>query len=105
MTRGLERRFYATEFEVRTEGSHGLILEGYALKWGARSENLGGFRERVQQSATDRTIQEGDIRDLFNHDPSLILGRNRAGTLDISNDDTGTHYRISGDMRQSYVAD
>jgi hypothetical protein len=104
MRESRERRYTPTEFEVRTEGSN-LILEGYALKWDARSGNLGGFKERVAEGATTKTIQEGDIRALFNHDPSLILGRNKAGTLEVSNDSTGTHYRITGDTRQSYVQD
>lgn len=102
--RNFERRYLPTEFEVRTEGDS-LILEGYALKWDARSKNLGGFKERVAEGATTKTIQESDIRALFNHDPSLILGRNKAKTLEMSNDSTGTHYRINGDMRQSYVKD
>lgn len=99
-----ERRFFDSEFEVRTEGNK-LTLEGYALKWGVRSNNLGGFREEVAEGATSKTIKESDIRALFNHEPSLILGRNKAGTLDVSNDSTGTHYRVHGDMRQSYVQD
>lgn len=99
-----ERRFFATEFEVRSEGNS-LTLEGYALKWDARSKNLGGFKERVAEGATTKTIGESDIRALFNHDPNMILGRNKAGTLDLSVDSTGTHYRIQGDRRQSYVND
>lgn len=102
--RNYEQRYFDTQFEVRTEGNT-LILEGYALKWGARSKNLGGFKEVVAEGATNKTIQESDIRALFNHDPSLILGRNKSGTLEISNDSEGTHYRINGDMRQSYVKD
>lgn len=102
--RNYEQRYFDTEFEVRTEGN-ALILEGYALKWDARSKNLGGFKERVIEGATAKTIQESDIRALFNHEPNMILGRNKAGTLDLSNDTTGTHYRINGDMRQSYVKD
>lgn len=99
-----ERRYLASEFEVRTKGDT-LTLEGYALKWNTLSNNLGGFREQIAEGATNKTIKESDIRALFNHDPSLILGRNRSGTLEVSNDSTGTHYRINGDMRQSYVKD
>lgn len=102
--RDFERRLFDTEFEVRTEGNS-LILEGYALKWDARSKNLGGFKERVAEGATNKTIKESDIRALFNHDPSLILGRSKSGTLELSNDSTGTHYRTKGDIRQSYVKD
>jgi HK97 family phage prohead protease len=89
----LERRAVPTEFEVRSEGST-FAFYGYALKWGARSQNLGGFRELVAQGATSDSIQGDDIRALFNHDPNLILGRNRSGTLRLSEDSTGLHYEV-----------
>jgi HK97 family phage prohead protease len=105
-TSNFERRFLPTEFEVRAEGNT-LTIEGYALKWDARSGNLGGFKERVSEGATKKTIKESDIRALINHDPNLILGRSKAGkgTLELSNDETGTYYRVTGDIRQSYVQD
>jgi hypothetical protein len=99
-----ERRFLPSEFEVRTAGDK-LTIEGYALKWNVRSGNLGGFKERVAEGATNKTIKEGDIRALQNHDPNLILGRTKSGTLKLANDETGTHYEIDGDLRQSYVRD
>jgi hypothetical protein len=106
MRADIERRYHTTEFEHRTDGDT-LIITGYALKWESRSKNLGGFKERVAPGATTRTIAEGDIRALFNHDPNLILGRSRSrsGTLRLSNDDTGTLYEVTGDLRQTYVRD
>ncbi|MCG5459627.1 HK97 family phage prohead protease [Micromonospora sp. PSH03] len=99
-----ERRTVTTEFEYRSEGDS-LYITGYALKWDTRSKNLGGFKERVSESATKKTIQESDIRALFNHDPNLILGRNRSGTLRLTEDSTGLEYEVTGDLRQSYVRD
>lgn len=104
MTTRLERRVVPTEFEFRDEGASGFQFEGYALKWDRFSQNLGGFRERIRQGATDDTIREDDIRALFNHDRNLVLGRNVAGTLDLSTDDTGTYYRVKGG-NQSYARD
>lgn len=104
MKPGLERRFLATEFETRVAGDK-LTIEGYALKWNLPSQNLGGFREQVAEGATTKTIQEADIRGLINHDPNLILGRNRSGTMRLTEDSTGLLYEIQGDMRQSYVRD
>jgi uncharacterized protein len=89
----MERRAVPTEFEVRSEGST-FNFYGYALKWDARSQNLGGFRERVAQGATTDSITRDDIRALFNHDPNLILGRNRSNTLRLSEDSTGLHYEV-----------
>jgi HK97 family phage prohead protease len=89
----MERRAVPTEFEVRSEGGK-FNFYGYALKWDARSQNLGGFRERVAQGATAEAIDLDDIRALYNHDPNLILGRNRSGTLRLSEDSTGLHYDV-----------
>ncbi|MFD3464798.1 HK97 family phage prohead protease [Streptomyces sp. NPDC058682] len=89
----MERRAVPTEFEVRSEGGK-FNFYGYALKWDARSQNLGGFRERVAQGATSESIGRDDIRALFNHDPNLILGRNRSGTLRLSEDSDGLHYEV-----------
>ncbi|MFE0648554.1 HK97 family phage prohead protease [Streptomyces sp. NPDC059534] len=89
----IERRAVPTEFEVRSEGG-AFHFYGYALKWDARSSNLGGFRERVAEGATSESIRRDDIRALFNHDPNLILGRNRSGTLRLSEDSAGLHYEV-----------
>jgi HK97 family phage prohead protease len=89
----IERRAVPTEFEVRSEGNT-FNFYGYALKWDARSQNLGGFRERVQVGATAESIGRDDIRALFNHDPNLILGRNRSNTLRLSEDSEGLHYEV-----------
>jgi HK97 family phage prohead protease len=89
----MERRSVPTEFEVRSEGN-AFQFYGYALKWDTRSQNLGGFRERVAAGATADSIQQDDIRALFNHDPNLILGRNRSNTLRLSEDSTGLHYEV-----------
>jgi HK97 family phage prohead protease len=85
-----------TTFEVRSQGN-AITFEGYALKWMQRSQNLGGFREQVALGATNDSIGSDDIRALFNHDPNLILGRSAPGvsqTLELSNDETGTYYRV-----------
>src|SRR5581483_9839388 len=50
------------------------------------SEDLGGFRERILPGA----IQfDDDVRADFNHDPNCILGRTKAGTLNLSVDNHG----------------
>ncbi|MFC9231033.1 HK97 family phage prohead protease [Streptomyces decoyicus] len=89
----MERRAVPTEFEIRSQGG-AFNFYGYALKWDARSSNLGGFRERVAQGATSESIGRDDIRALFNHDPNLILGRNRSNTLRMTEDSTGLHYEV-----------
>ena len=73
-------------------------IDGYASVFDSWSEELGGnqpFRERVVKGAFEETIQNDDIRALFNHDPNYVLGRNKAGTLTLEEDDKGLHVRIS----------
>ena len=73
-------------------------IDGYASVFDSWSEELGGnqpFRERVIKGAFEETIQNDDIRALFNHDPNYVLGRNKAGTLTLEEDDKGLHVRIT----------
>jgi len=52
------------------------------------------FREMVAPGAFRDTIEVDDIRALFNHDPNYVLGRNRAGTLSLAEDEIGLASKI-----------
>ena len=72
-------------------------IEGHAAVFDSWSETLGGifpFKEKVRKGAFSQTIEKDDIRALFNHDPNYVLGRNKAGTLELKEDDTGLYVRI-----------
>ncbi len=88
----IERRMTTGEVEARASGSK-IYVEGYASVFEKRSANLGGFVEKVRNTAFTKTIQEADVRALWNHDPQYVLGRSRAGTLETSVDDNGLYYR------------
>ena len=76
--------------EVRVaRGDTGATVEWYPAVFDSLSEDLGGFRERINRRAFTKTVQESDVRALFNHDPNLILGRNKAGTLKLHVDHAG----------------
>lgn len=92
MQRELERRFVTAEF--RADSPDGAI-EGYAAVFNAQSEDLGGFREKIRPGAFAKTIAEADVRALFNHDANYVLGRNRAGTLELAEDDHGLLFRVT----------
>ena len=93
MGRPVERRITNGEIEIR-EHNGKAVIEGHAAVFNTLSQNLGGFVESIAPGAFKKTIQEADIRALFNHDESLVLGRNRSGTLDLAEDNTGLYYRI-----------
>jgi HK97 family phage prohead protease len=99
-----ERRFVSGHLEVRTEGDTARIT-GYASVFNRDSEVLGYFIERVAPGAFKKTIKEADVRALFNHDPSFVLGRTKSGTLKLSEDDTGLHYEVDANMRKQSVKD
>lgn len=101
----LERRLVDSAVEVRADHAGNKTVEGYAAVFNSRSQNLGGFVERVMPGSFTQTLaNKDDVRALVNHDPSLILGRSAAGTLDLSQDSTGLHYRITP-SNASYAKD
>lgn len=94
-----ERRSAPTEFQVRAKpdgtGGTRYVIEGHAAVFNRLSKNLGGFVEDVAPSAFDRTLGDNpDVRALINHEPNMILGRTRSGTLRVSKDNTGLPYEI-----------
>lgn len=64
-----------------------------------------GFAERIAPGAFDRAIREDDVYGLLNHDPDLILGRNKAGSLTLSVDGVGLNYEIQPAMTTSVARD
>ena len=77
---------------MSTEGTP--RIAGHAALFDTLSEDLGGFRERIRPGAFAASLAEDDVRALFNHDPNVILGRNRAGTLRLSEDAQGLRIEI-----------
>lgn len=85
-----DKEFRVFKCKVRTSktGDKRQIV-GYAAVFDKLSEDLGGFREVIKPGTFKKTIQEADVRALFNHDPNYVLGRNKAGTLKLEEDRKG----------------
>jgi uncharacterized protein len=82
-------RFDVPEFRVLREEGSLPKLRGHAALFNVEVD-FGYFREMVAPGAFKNSIESGDdVRALFNHDPNLILGRNKAGTLRLSEDEKG----------------
>jgi len=89
----MEKRIYTIETRVKEDENNKEIVEGYGSIFNSRSENLGGFYEYISPTAiTQETIDNSDVRALINHDESLILARQSAGTLNLSVDEKGLRY-------------
>lgn len=103
-TKTLERRVVLVgDFRVirATDGKDGPTkIGGHAAKFDVLSEDLGGFRERIAPGAFANTIKNGDVRALFNHDSNIVLGRNKAGTLRLSEDLAGLAFEVDAPQTQ-----
>jgi Escherichia/Staphylococcus phage prohead protease len=79
--------FYKSELRALI-GPH-LRIIGHAAVFNQLSDDLGGFREKIQPGAFADTIKDGDIRALWNHDANFVLARTKSGTLKLSEDQVG----------------
>lgn len=81
-------RSHPTEFNTREDGDKKYI-EGYFAVFNSVYEIAPGMSETIAPGAFSRTLQGGDIRALINHDTTLVLGRTKAHTLELREDERG----------------
>lgn len=82
----IERRAY--DFIVETRQDEPRKLIGHAAVFDTIGDGY-FFREKISRGAFSKSIGRDDVRALFNHNPDFVLGRNKAGTLDLVEDDRG----------------
>jgi len=96
----IAKRFLTGTIEMRAEAgdefqAESNILIGYASVFGIEAEIGGYFREKIQKGAFSRAINESqDVRALVDHEPSKILGRTKAKTLSLREDEKGLAVEI-----------
>lgn len=84
----IERRYVsASDLEVRADDDS-FMTRGHAATFN-EPYDLGPFDEQIDPSAFDRSMKESDVRALWNHDSSVVLGRTKSGTLRLAKDDVG----------------
>lgn len=81
------------ELEIREEDDR-LIFKGHAAVFDRLSEDLGGFKERIQRGAFRKVLDANpDVRFLINHDSmsaaGLPLARTKNSTLELREDPKG----------------
>ena len=90
----IERRWFPLqELRVADEGGKKSVT-WYPAMFDSLSEDLGGFKEKIGRRAFSKTLQESDIRALFNHNPDYVMGRNTSGTLSLRVDVRGLHATV-----------
>lgn len=88
--RSLQTTFKATRAE---ENNDDMFIEGYFAVFNRETELWPGAYEEIAPGAFDETLGN-DIRALINHDTTLVLGRNKANTLEIKVDSHGLWGRV-----------
>lgn len=89
-----QTRSLQTELKTRAEpDSQDMFIEGYFAVFGRETELWPGAFEEIAPGAFDETLNN-DIRALINHDTTLVLGRNKAGTLELKTDSYGLWGRV-----------
>lgn len=81
-------RTYQTKFETREEQNGKKVISGYFSVFNSETELWPGAFESIDPGAFAETLGN-DIRALTNHDTTLVLGRNKAGTLKLEADSRG----------------
>lgn len=66
-------------------------IQGTAVVFNQRSEDLGGFIEEVEPSAFDG-VDTSDVVLLYNHNTGDVLARTSANTLLLNIDGSGVHF-------------
>lgn len=79
--------------EVRdAQGGKGRMLVGYAARFNVEAIIGGYMREKIRPGAFREVLKTADCRCLAQHDDALVLGRAKAGTLRLTEDDVGLRY-------------
>ena len=88
-----------TQFKTREDGD-GPHISGYFVVFGSVYKIEPGMSESIAPGAFAGALN-GDIRALTNHDTTMVLGRNTAGTLELREDETGLWADIAVNPKDS----
>ncbi len=92
-------RCIVQKLQTRVEGEE-LAIEGYFAVVEKTTELWPGAYEEIAAGAFAKTLGN-DIRALINHNTTLVLGRNKAGTLELREDSHGLWGRVVINPRDS----
>lgn len=81
------------KFEIRKNADGSRSISGYAATFGDLSQDLGGFKEKIQPGAFAQSLKDNpDVLCLYAHDDRQLLGRVSSGTLQIGEDAKGLRF-------------
>ena len=88
-----QTRSVVSDLTTRMEQEQDRYIEGYFAVFNKPTELWRGAFEEIEPTAFNNTLGN-DIRGLINHDTSLVLGRNKANTLELKTDSYGLWGKI-----------
>lgn len=90
-----EREVRAFAAELRVDDGDQPKIRGHAAIFNKLSTDLGGYQEKIKPGAFVNALTISDVRALWNHDPSIVLGRQKSGTLVVQEDEKGLYFEIT----------
>ena len=93
-----------TEFKTREDGENNPVIEGYFAVFNSVYDIGMGMSESIAPGAFTEALG-GDVRALVNHDTTLVLGRNKANTLELKEDSHGLWGQIRINPNDSAAVD
>lgn len=100
----LRQSFQNTEFRAIEEKGEKFI-EGYFIRFNEETQLWPGAAEEVAPESVVKSLEENDIRALWNHDSGLCLGRSGNNTVKLHADDAGVYGRIEINNNDSQAVD
>lgn len=82
---------FGVELRAEVDGNR---LAGHAAVFGVHAQ-MPGHWETLERSAFDEVLGgDPDVKALFNHDPSMVLGSTKGKTLALEVDDVGLRFEV-----------
>ncbi|MCD8355983.1 MAG: HK97 family phage prohead protease [Clostridia bacterium] len=83
--------YFAGNLKTRDDTDNQPVIEGYFAVFNQETELWPGVFESIAYGAFSNSLQNNDIRCLFNHDSANVLGRSSATTLQLREDSHGLY--------------
>ena len=82
---------FSSNLETRSQKEDGKkkIIEGYFIKYNEKTNLWGDVYESVLPDSVSSSLENNDIRCLFNHDTGSVLGTTKNNTLTLKSDEIG----------------
>lgn len=94
----IEKRYFkidTAEIQKRADGQPETVnFSGRAILYNHETELWASFFEKINTDAFKEAVDRDDVRCLFNHDPNIVLGRNKSGTLLLVNSPAGVDFVV-----------